>query len=59
LQFASQWFDHVASHIDSPNGTDSSVMVRTHDIRSAQFEAQKQCPNRTVGATQLIDNRNY
>lgn len=59
LQLASQWFDLWQVSLTAPNGAVSSVIVPARDSRTAQAEAQRQCPNCIVGATALIDKRNY
>jgi hypothetical protein len=59
LQLASQWFDLWQVALTAPDGSVSSVMVMARDSRSAQIEAQRQCPNCIIGATRMIDKRNY
>jgi hypothetical protein len=59
LQLASQWFDLWEVTLTAPDGTVSSVVVPARDSYTAQVEAQRQCPNCTVGATRIISRRNY
>jgi len=59
LQFASQWYDLWQVVVTAPDGTSTTTIVPARDSREAQIRAQQQCPNCQIGATALIDKRNY